>query len=157
ILSPHIVRAPNDLNRLTVEQRERFRDAAHESTEYTEEELEQRKRALDAGVDLPKDPNPVRRELDRHSSQYPTQERPQLRADQRRSEPDRQHEMEQLKAAERTGSFVVQVPFLGDADEAAHELRRLIAAGYDGTLLSQTEMGKIVHYVQLGPYLDEPK
>jgi cell division septation protein DedD len=157
ILTPHIVRDPDDLNRLTVERRERFRDAAKEGIDYTEEELEQRRRALEAGVDLPKDPNPVRRELDRHSDQYPTQQLPKLRAEQGKREVERQHEMEQIKAAERTGSFVVQVPFLGDADEAAHELRRLIQAGYDGTLLSQTEMGKVVHYVQLGPYLDEPK
>jgi hypothetical protein len=155
ILTPHIVRDPDDLNRLTVESREKFRDSAHEGLEYSDEELEARQRALDAGLDLPKDPNPVRRELDRHSTRYPTERLPGLRTEQGERETRRKQEIEAIKAAERAGSYVVQVSFLGDSDEAAHELRRLIGAGYDGTLLSQTEMGKVVHYVQLGPYTEE--
>jgi general secretion pathway protein D len=157
ILTPHIVRSPTDLNRFTVERRERFRDAAREGLDYSEDELEARKRALEAGLELPKDPNPVRRELDRHSNRYPTEALPGLRAEQKERETQRQKEMEELRAAERAGAYVVQVSFLGDAHEAAHELRRLIQSGYDGTLLSQTEMGKVVHYVQLGPYTDEVK
>jgi general secretion pathway protein D len=157
ILTPHIVRDPDDLNRFTAERRERFRDAAREGLEYNEDELEARRKALDAGLDLPKDPNPVRRELDRHSNRYPTEELPQLRSEQQERELRRQKEIADLRAAERAGSYVVQVSFFGDSDEAARELGRLIEAGYDGTLLSQTEMGKVVHYVQLGPYLDEPQ
>jgi general secretion pathway protein D len=155
ILTPHIVRDPDDLNRFTVERRERFRDSASEGLDYTKDELEARQRALDAGLDLPKDPNPVRRELDRHSTRYPTERLPGLRAEQNAREAERQREMEAIKAAERAGAYVVQVSFFGDADEAARELGRLIDAGYDGTLLSQTEMGRVVHYVQLGPYLEE--
>jgi general secretion pathway protein D len=155
ILTPHIVRDPDDLNRFTVERRERFRDSASEVLEYDKDELEARQRALDAGLDLPNDPNPVRRELDRHSNRYPTQRLPSLRAEQNQRETVRKQEIEAAKAAERAGAYVVQVSFLGDSDEAANELRRLIGAGYDGTLLSQTEMGKVVHYVQLGPYLEE--
>jgi general secretion pathway protein D len=157
ILTPHIVRDPDDLNRFTVERRERFRDAARERLEYSDEEQEARRRALEAGLDLPKDPNPVRRELDRHSTRYPTEKLPALRSEQQDRESRRQQELEDLKAAERAGAYVVQVSFFGDADEAARELGRLIEAGYDGTLLSQTELGKVVHYVQLGPYLDEPQ
>jgi len=157
ILTPHIVRDPDDLNRFTVERRERFRDAASESLEYDDEEREARERALRAGLDLPQDPNPVRRELDRHSTKYPTEKLPGLRDEQVEREAKRQKEMEAIKAAERSGAYVVQVSFFGDADEAARELGKLIEAGYDGTLLTQTEMGRVVHYVQLGPYLEEPE
>jgi general secretion pathway protein D len=155
VLTPHIMRAPDDLNRFTVEQRERFRDAAGDGMDYDKDELEARNKALQAGLDLPTDPNPVRRELDRHTKRYPTETLPTLRAEQARREADRREEIEALKAADKTGDYLVQVSFFGDAAEASHELRRLIEAGYDGTLLSQSEMGRVVHYVQLGPYLEE--
>ena len=69
ILTPRIVRDPEDLEQLTLERRERFRDSA--SAGYTSEELAERQAALDAGVELPNDPNPVRRELERHDERHP--------------------------------------------------------------------------------------
>ena len=64
ILTPHIVRDPGDLNRLTVEHRERFRDSAAESLEFDEDQESERAKALAAGLELPRDPNPVRRQLE---------------------------------------------------------------------------------------------
>ncbi len=157
ILTPHIVRDPHDLQRHTVEHRERFRDAAREGLEFTDEELEARRVALEAGIDLPKDSNPVRRELSRHSRVYPTETLPEMRSEASSREQERVDHLEALKAAERSGNYLVQVSFFGDADEAVTELERMISEGYDGTLLSHTERGRVVHYVQLGPYLREPE
>jgi general secretion pathway protein D len=155
ILTPHIVRDPQDLNRLTTEHRERFRDSAGKGIHYSDEEIEARRKAIEAGLDLPDDSNPVRRELSRHTSVYPTEELPYLRSEHLERERARLDEIEALKAAERSGNYVVQVSFFGDADEAVRELERMISEGYDGSLLSQSERGRVVHYVQVGPYQRE--
>jgi general secretion pathway protein D len=157
ILTPHIVRDPQDLNRLTVERRERFRDAAGDAMNLTEEELEARRKAVAAGVPLPIDTNPVRREIDLHAGRYPTEKLPQMRSQQEERERARMREIEALKAAERTGNYVVQVASFSDEAEAIDQLKNLLEAGYDGTLLSRTERNRPVHYVQLGPYTDEPR
>ncbi|MBW2280280.1 MAG: hypothetical protein JRG82_06015, partial [Deltaproteobacteria bacterium] len=60
ILTPRIVRSAEDLEQLTLEQREKFRDAAASDLTYSPEEREQRRRALEAGVPLPNDENPTR-------------------------------------------------------------------------------------------------
>jgi general secretion pathway protein D len=157
VLTPRIVRGPADLQRVTVENRERFRDASREAMSLTEDEEEERRAALEAGVALPRDPNPVRRELERHDNRYPVEQLPDLRERTVESEKQRIDEMEALKAREASGSYLVQVAHFDQAEEAVQLLQRLIADGYDGTVLSRTEQGSATHWVQLGPYATEVK
>jgi type II secretory pathway component GspD/PulD (secretin) len=91
ILTPRIVRDPEDLKQLTVERRERFRDAA--SAGYSAKELAERQAALDAGLELPDDPNPVRRELERHDQRYPVELLPDMRSQKEEREHDRREEL----------------------------------------------------------------
>jgi general secretion pathway protein D len=152
ILTPRIVRNPGDLQRLTVENREEFRSAAGERIEYSGKEQEAREKALRAGLDLPIDTNPVRRELSKHEKRYPTEQLPSLREEQARLESERQQEIKQAEAAEAAGEWVVQVSFFRDPDDAATLLNRLVEKGYDGSVFSRVEQKESVHYVQLGPY-----
>ncbi len=152
ILTPRIVRSPADLERLTVENREEFRSSAGKGIEYTGKEQEAREKALRAGIELPLDPNPVRRELTKHGKRYPTEELPSLREEQAKLEAERQREMKEAEAAEAAGEWVVQVSFFRAANDAAALLSRLLEKGYDGSVFSRVEQQEPVHYVQLGPY-----
>jgi len=157
VLTPKIVRGPDDLQKVTVEGRERFRDGSKETMSLTEDEEEERRAAVEAGIALPHDPNPVRRELERHDGRYPVEELPELRSQSETSEKNRRAEMEELKAREAGGTYLVQVAHFAVAEEAVSLLQRLIADGYDGTVLSRTEQGDTTHWVQLGPYPTEAK
>jgi general secretion pathway protein D len=153
VLTPHIARGPEDLKRLTLERRERFRDSASQA--LSEAEREERRKAIAAGVELPYDPNPVRRELERHQSEYPVELLPGLESEKAERERLRLAEIEALRAGEPEGTYRVQVAFFHDSKDAIALLQKLIDLGYDGTVLSRTEGGEPVHFVQLGPYESE--
>jgi general secretion pathway protein D len=157
ILTPRIVRDPEDLQRLTVESRERFKSASASAIDLSDEEKEDRRKALEAGIPLPIDPNPVRRELDRHDQKYPVETLPDLRQEAVDREHAREDEIEALKKKEASGSYLVQVAHFATAEEAVSLLQKLIKDGYDGTVLSQSESGGTTHWVQLGPYTNEAK
>jgi general secretion pathway protein D len=152
VLTPHIVRDPERLNELTMERRERFRDAARDTLELSEREKEQRRAAIDAGVDLPVDSNPVRREIDRHARSYPVSKLPEMRTEHEEREQRRLQEIERLEAKETTGMYTVHLPRFTEAGLAVSALEKLIDAGFDGTVLSRTENGVLSHYVELGPF-----
>ena len=155
ILTPHIVRDPEDLEQLTLERRERFRDSA--SAGLSAEELAERQAALDAGVELPDDPNPVRRELERHGERHPVELLPDLRLRKEERERERMGELEARQADESAGAYLVQAAFFQDSVDAIALLAQLIDLGYDGTVFSRTEGGEPVHFVQLGPYVSEDR
>ncbi len=157
VLTPRIVRSPDDLKRLTVEGRERFRDASKDQMTLSEDEEEERRAALEAGIPLPRDPNPVRRELERHDERYPVEQLPELRERTQTGEQQRLDEMEALKAKEASGTYLVQVAHFAQAESAVSLLQKLMSDGYDGTVLTRTEQGATTHWVQLGPYPTETK
>jgi general secretion pathway protein D len=157
VLTPKIVRSPQDLERITVEGRERFRDASRDQMTLSEDEQEERRAALESGIPLPRDPNPVRRELERHDEQYPVEQLPELRAETQAGEQKRLSEMEALKAKEAGGTYLVQVAHFAQAESAVSLLQKLIGDGYDGSVLTRTEQGETTHWVQLGPYPTEAK
>ncbi len=157
ILTPKIVRDPDDLNRLTVEHRERFRDSAAESLEFSEEQEMARARAVAAGVELARDENPVRRQLQLHERQYPVEGLPRLRREGRKREGQRLRELEALKADEAIGHYLLQVAHFRDPAEAVALLNTLISSGYDGTVLSRSDRGTPLHVVQIGPYQSDDR
>jgi general secretion pathway protein D len=153
-MTPHIVRNPEDLRRVTLEQRERFRSTAGNALEFTEEEKKARDAALKAGVDLPLDPNPVRRELQRHDTKYPVSVLPDLRRQHEEEEKARRDEMERLGRLQG-GDYLVEIAFFRTTAEAVVVLTELMGQGYDGSVLSRKVGDEVVHFVQLGPYPTE--
>ena len=154
ILTPHIVRDPDDLRRLTVEHREEFRTYSHDALELTDKEKEARQNAIQAGVPLPLDPNPVRRELTVLDGRYPVEDLPRLREERDQRERERKEEMERSSSGP-VGAYLVQVALFRDPEQAVTLLEELMASGYDGTLLSRREGDDLFHFVQLGPYSSE--
>jgi hypothetical protein len=156
LLTPHIVRDPQDLERLTVEHREEFRDSAGDTFQRTEEQKEARARALAAGIDLPHDRNPVRRKLESHDRRYPVESMPGLRQEHLQREEERRAEIRR-EGAQSGGAYRVQVSLHDDQEGALQLLENLMREGYDGTLLSRREQDRVLHLVQLGPYLTEDR
>jgi hypothetical protein len=156
ILTPHIVRDPEDLRRLTVEAREEFRANSGDSLLRSEEQQEARRRALAAGLDLPRESNPVLREMEAHQRRYPVEMLPGLRQQQKAQEEQRRLDLEKSQRRQG-GAYLVQVSTFREATEAVDLLQELIAEGYDGTLLSRRDREELYHFVQLGPYLTEDR
>ncbi len=155
ILTPRIVRDPNDLRQLTIEGREEFRSLADANLSRSEEEIEARAKALEAGIDLPLDSNPVRRKLDSLTTRYPTESLPDLRKINAATEQQRMDELRSQREAPQVGRYVVQVASLRDGTEAAALLQQLIADGYDGMVMSRMEGPDAIFVVTLGPYNSE--
>jgi general secretion pathway protein D len=154
VLTPHVVRDPEDLKRLTLERREQFRSTAAEGLEFTEEEREAREKALQAGLELPLDPNPVRRQLEKLERHNPVEALPQLREEHEQREQERLEELAREKQGE-AGSYAVQVAQFHTAAGAVELLERLLEEGYDGTVLTRRERDEVIHFVELGPYVTE--
>ena len=156
VLTPHIVREPEDLAMLTVQKRERFHTAAGDGMNLTEKEKQARQEALEAGIELPADSNPVRRALEEHREQYPTREFPLLEERQDQRESARRKAIEEV-GKRLGGAYVVQVAPHLVAGDATSMLESLIRNGFDGTVLSKQEGDQVLHTVQLGPFLSADK
>jgi general secretion pathway protein D len=152
LLTPYIVRDPRDLQEQTIRNRERFRSLAGSSLSRTDDELEARRKAIQAGVDLPLDDNPVRREIDGLTRRYPTESLPELQRQREKDEATRRREVEASEQQQPGGRFQVQVAMLRDANAAATLLQKLMDQGYSGSVMSRTEAGSPMYFVQLGPY-----
>jgi cell division septation protein DedD len=148
LLTPHIVRDPADLEQLTLEGRERFRSSSGDP-----QVDEARRKAREAGLDLPVDPNPVRRELETLTDRYPTQKLPSLRepSGTRAEQPQPRAD----PAAAPPGRYLLQLQPLDDAAKALALLGVLQASGYNGALVLEPKGGRMQHSIRLGPYPSE--
>jgi cell division septation protein DedD len=143
LLTPHIVRAPGDLEQLTLEQREKFRSAS-EAGAADPDVQERRRKAKAAGLDLPEDPNPVRRELGGLEQRYPTEKLPDLREQREQREEERRQRLEQEEeapapqgaaappapAAPGPGSIQTREPQQGPGRPAPEAQQRTAAGSY---------------------------
>ncbi len=153
VLSPRIVRHPDDLRQLTIENRERFREFSAASLQRDEKERQARQAALRAGLDLPQDPNPVRRNIETLERRYPVGDLPKLREESLTRERERLAEMAARSGIEGA-RYVIQVAEFEDPAAAVALLESLIASGFDGTLYSRPGPAGVRHLVQLGPFVE---
>jgi general secretion pathway protein D len=154
LLTPRIVRDPVDLQALSIEKREEFRNGSREGIDYSDDEEAERKRARDAGIEVPEDKNLVRGTLGTLTNRYPTESLPELRKEREEREKQRLDQLERQSKAE-SGSYEVQAAALRDSGAAVVILQRLIDLGFDGTVVSRRENGDEIHVVQLGPFASE--
>jgi len=164
LLTPHIVRDPIDLEALTIEKfasevaiihrREEFRASSSKALDYTQREAEERKRAIEAGIELPTERNSVRGEIKNLRERYPTESLPDLREERLEREKQRLEDLEKQSRVDN-GNFEVQAATLRDSGAAVVILQRLIELGFDGTVVSRSENGDEIHVVQMGPFTSE--
>ena len=153
VLTPRIVRHPDDLKRLTTEKRERFRDFSSEALKRGDTDEKKRQAALRAGIDLPRDQNPVRRNLEQLEKRYPVADVPRLREESVARERKRLEEMASRGGIEGA-RYLLQVAEFENVAAAVTLLESLIARGFDGTIYSSPGPAGIRHLVQLGPFVE---
>jgi len=143
-----------DQRLLTIEKREEFRASSSKALDYTQREAEERKRAIEAGIELPTERNSVRGEIKNLRERYPTESLPDLREERLEREKQRLEDLEKQSRVDN-GNFEVQAATLRDSGAAVVILQRLIELGFDGTVVSRSENGDEIHVVQMGPFTSE--
>jgi len=95
----------------------------------------------------------VRGSIEELRERYPTESLPELERERMLREEQR---LEQLRpqSSGTTGDYRIHAAVLREADAAAALLERLIALGFDGTVVSRREHGDAMHSVEIGPYAD---
>jgi len=154
LLTPHIIRSPQDLERETIRKREEFADSSKEGLEWSEREraAEQRRQqaAAKAGEEYqPLGDNPVRNAVLRHQSRYPEERIATIEAEKDIARAEA--EVARL-AALHPPEYAVQAVVGRDAEAAVQSLQELIDEGYDGTLVSNDVGGSVYFDLQIGPF-----
>jgi len=154
LLTPHIIRLPQDLELETIRKREEFADASQEGLEWSDRERaaerRRQKAAMEAGEDYePLGDNPVRNAVLAHEGRYPGERIGEIEA----AEVIARAKAETARlAALHEPEFAVQAMVGSDVDEAIHSLQELIDAGYDGTLISNDVGGSLYFELRIGPF-----
>jgi general secretion pathway protein D len=154
-LRPTIVRSPEDLEHETIRKREEFRRKSEEALQLSQEEREQEeeRRRLAEAAGLPFVPvegrNPARTVVDMHTKRYPLER--MLEIEQMRDQEAAAAQAKAEAAARAPQYAVVAGPFQ-DPAEAQSTLVELLDAGFEGTLLSSPQAGRVIFEIRLGPY-----
>jgi general secretion pathway protein D len=173
LLTPRIVRGPTDLQKLSIEGRERFRDASG----LPKDEDELRRKALEDGLDGPPEADPVRRDPEPEVIPLPapswprpqiSEEKPQVQRLQPQSTPAplpvTQPAPEQLApqgpAADRSTApepplgpvFMLVLDPIRDEAKAVALVDALTTRGYHASRQIEKRDGRTVHIVRVGPY-----
>ena len=153
-LTPHIIRSPQDLERVTIRKREEFAAGSEEGLAWSERERtverKRQKAAAKAGEAYePLGDNPVRNAVLDHEARYPEERLAEIEVEQ---VAERAEAEAARLAALRAPQYAVQALVGRDADEAVDTLQRLIDEGYDGTLVSNDVAGSVHFELQIGPF-----
>jgi general secretion pathway protein D len=154
LLTPHIIRLPQDLELETIRKREEFADASQEGLEWSERERaaeqKRQKAAAEAGEAYqPLGDNPVRNAVLDHEARYPTERIGEIEAEKETA----RAEAEAARiAALHPPEYAVQAAIGKNTEDAVASLQELIDEGYDGTLVSNDVGGSVYFDLQLGPF-----
>ncbi|MBW2692142.1 MAG: type II secretion system secretin GspD [Deltaproteobacteria bacterium] len=154
LLTPHIIRTPEHLERETIRKREEFAESSKEGLEWSDRERaaerQRQKAARKAGVEYePIGDNPVRNAVLQHQARYPEERIAEIEL----ASAIARDEAEAARlAALHAPEFAVQAVVGKDVDEAIHSLQELIDEGYDGTLISNEVGGSVYFDLQIGPF-----
>ncbi|UCE86239.1 MAG: hypothetical protein JSU66_00380, partial [Deltaproteobacteria bacterium] len=135
-LTPHIVRGPDDLERISIRKREEFREKSRQVADLEEDG---------------ESANPVRLRLNEIRRQYPPERLEELDA---AKEDEEQQRAAEAEAAARAPRYVVLVSAFEDELYASDTLTELLDAGFDGSLVSGNVDGFVTFEVRLGPFED---
>jgi general secretion pathway protein D len=154
LLTPHIIRTPQDLELETIRKREEFAESSKEGLEWSDRERaverQRQKAAMMAGEKYePIGDNPVRNAVLDLEDRYPVGRIDEIEA---QDAIDRSERETARLAALHAPEFAVQAIVGNDVDDAIHSLQELIDEGYDGTLVSNDVGGSVYFELQIGPF-----
>jgi general secretion pathway protein D len=143
MLTPHIIRSPDDLESESILRRSNFTD----TTESTEE-IERMAKAVRDGLGEVSPHSQVDEHLLDHSLRYPIERLNEIEA-KRTSD---RIELERLREIEINGPrFMVRAVLVND-DRAAQTVTEINDLGYDATLVSSLGENGIVSEIHVGPF-----
>ncbi len=149
-LTPHIVRSGEDLEKESIVKREEFRRWTRPSGQPDDDQLADRAIGVLGDPAASANENPTRTVVNALDKRYPL---------------DRMLEIERQQAVERantrasasapgpTARYLVLGGVFADSTVAQSTLRRLIDAGYEGTLVSSRSNGRVLLELRIGPYI----
>jgi len=156
-LTPHIIRSAEDLERATIDRREKFGDAAGGELSLHGED---RALARDAGITLAKlrAHDPVEGELSKHRERYPVERLDEIER-QRFEQPESIEEIEQIQQIQRIEAapapearFGLRAGVYAREEVAMQTLADILDAGHDGALVTTEDSGTLLYEVQVGPF-----
>jgi Flp pilus assembly secretin CpaC len=150
-LTPHIVRSSEDLEKQSIVKREEFRRHSRPASQPDNGALPDREIGVLGQPGPGASENPTRTAVNAIGKRYPLD---------RMLEIERQQATE--KARTRTAAtapapaarYLVLGGVFADSGVAQSTLRRLIDAGYEGTLASSRSNGRVLLELRIGPYLN---
>ncbi len=154
-LTPHIIRSPEDLEKASIGKREEFRKRSERAL----------RKASDAREEIPLDEpvgvlgevgtlegeGPAASAIEVLERRYPLERMRDIEREQAQSLEAARAETLRRGAAAR---YIVQAGSYADAGAARATLTELVDAGFDGTLISTGEAGRVRYELRVGPYAD---
>ena len=150
-LTPHIIRSAEDLERATIDRRERFADAAGGELSLHGED---RALARDAGITLAKlrAHDPVEGELSKHRERYPVERLDEIER-QHFEQPEEVEQIQRIEAAPAPEArFSLRAGVYAREEVAMQTLADILDAGHDGALVTTEDSGTLLYEVQVGPF-----
>lgn len=154
-LTPHIIRSPEDLEKASIGKREEFRRRSEQALRQTPEEREEI--VLDHPVGIlgevgsVQDEGPAASTIEVLERRYPLERMREIERGQMRHREAVQQEAASLARGSR---YVVLAGSYADPNAARGTLMELVDAGFDGTLVSSGQDGRVRYELRLGPYTD---
>ncbi len=152
-LTPHIIRSPDDLEKASIGKREEFRKrserALRKSSEAREEVPLDEPIGILGEVGALDGEGPAASAVEILEKRYPLERMRDIEREQAQSREAA------AAAAQRRGPaarYVVQAGSYADAGAARATLTELVDAGFDGTLVSTGDTGRIRYELRVGPY-----
>ncbi len=154
-LTPHIIRSPEDLEKASIGKREEFRKRSERALRKTPEAREEIPLDEPVGVlgevGTLEGEGPAASAIEVIERRYPLERMRDIEREQAQAR-------EAVRAATlRRGPaarYIVQAGSYADAGAARATLTELVDAGFDGTLISTGEAGRVRYELRVGPYGD---
>ena len=152
-LTPHIIRSPDDLEKASIGKREEFRKRSERALRKAPETREEIPLDEPVGVlgevGAFEGEGPAASAIDVLERRYPLERMRDIEREQAQSREAAR------TAAQRRGPaarYVVQAGSYADAGAARTTLTELVDAGFDGTLVSTGDVGRVRYELRVGPY-----
>jgi general secretion pathway protein D len=152
-LTPHIIRGPDEMEKQSIVKREEFRRRSVQALgEEPDADL-----LPDRAIGVLGDPsatskqNPARGAVDALERRYPLERMLEI---ERKQAGEKARTRAAAVAPAPTARYLVLGGVFADSGVAQSTLRRLVDAGYEGTLVSSRSNGRVLLELRVGPYVD---
>jgi len=152
-LTPHIIRGPDESEKQSIVKREEFRRRSVQALgeQPDEDLLPDRTIGLLGAPSATSKRNPARGAVDALEKRYPLERMLEI---ERQQATEKSRSRAAATAPAPTARYLVLGGVFADSGVAQSTLRRLVDAGYEGTLVSSRANGRVLLELRVGPYVD---